>query len=1019
MKINTLRIRGEEQSAALTTGETAHLEIKNVFAIGGATRGDVTTQEIKLDDTDIVEFQFEDGTVWISSPDTINEVFQDAAQQVRGVILDEGVFEIPAELYHPEMERGIFKKVILKIVKVFSKKKLADVIVGPLVHNLAEKLEEKLLGPDRGLVWLNKDFQLKKAPVEKEGLYLLFLHGTAASASNSFDKLAKDDVAPVWPFIFEKYTENVLAFQYESLTKSPLQNVLDLVKALPQRATLHIISQSGGGLVGDILNRFCIKGQAGAGFSAEEKNYLSRQGRQADVLLIEAIENAMLEKDLTIERFIRVACPASGSSLATKRLDHLLNTLFNVLGIATGLAANPVYIAFKDLIAAVVQTKDNPDILPGIEVLSPISPLNKMLNNGKPAADINTSLLVIAGEAQVTLRWNALLIILTKMYYLGPNDFIVNTKSMFNGAKRAAGRVQYFLDKGPIVNHFSYYENDSTRRALLQALQSSDDTLVPGFSLLSQRNFTQEEVRFLGLDGGELVRDKVTGKRPIAVLLPGIMGSNLSVKDALVWINYFSFLRGGLTQLKYSIANNHNIKPNSVIKTSYEKLAVYLNDNYDVVTFPFDWRLQLNECAKSLNSKLIELMEFGQPIKLIGHSMGGVLVRDFIINYEETWRKLNGTKNFRLLFLGSPLGGSFRIPYVLFGKDDIINKLAMIDIFNSKKELLGVFSQLPGILSLLPIRNDNNNEGDSYDFAQLETWQKMKDAFKDPELPLPDKDILEEFRVYRDHILDKSGDIDYSKAVYIAGQVRRNKDTPSGYRITNGNLEFLSTKEGDESVTWETGIPQKMLTDGTVYYSDVTHGELANDVKLFKAIAEILADGKTSLLKKTKPAVRSTEKDLVDKSYKAVEEKKAAEKIQQEAENQRLLERQELLEKNQRTQKRFIRYITVALALMIGLAIWAYSQKQKAGKNEEIARVNEEKAVSARNETQGALNDLKRQQALSKASELKAFGDSYLDLGKWDFACASYCAGLDSLAGYTGEPLYNRLKKITDSLQCK
>ena len=161
------------------------------------------------------------------------------------------------------------------------------------------------------------------------------------------------------------------------------------------------------------------------------------------------------------------------------------------------------------------------------------------------------------------------------------------------------------------------------------------------------------------------------------------------------------------------------------------------------------------------------------------------------------------------------------------------------------------------------------------------------------------------------------------------------------------------------------------------------------------------------------------EQDMLDKSYKAVEEKKTAEKIQQKAENQRLLERQELLEKNQRTQKRFLRYITVALVLMIGLAVWAYSQKQKASENEEIAKMNEKKADSARVETQGALNDLKRQQALSKASELKSFGDSYLDLGKRDFACASYRAGLDSLVGYPGEPLYNRLKKITDSLQCK
>ncbi|CAN5634022.1 hypothetical protein BH10BAC3_BH10BAC3_12720 [soil metagenome] len=859
MKINTFRVRGEEQSASSNIGETDQLELKNVYIIGSAARGEVVTHEIKLSDSDIVEFEFEDGTVWISSPETIGEVFQDASQQMRGVINDTGIFEIPTGLYHPEQERGIFNKVILKIIRVFGKKN----VVKPLVRELALKLEEKLLGVNRGLRKVTKDFQLQEATVQNEGLYLLFLHGTAASAENSFGKLTKDTRVPTWKSIIDKYGENVLAFQYESLTKSPLQNVADLVNQLPQQVTLHIISQSGGGLVGDILNRFCIEDASQTGFSAEEKNYLGKQNRQADVVLIEAIEVAIREKNITIEKYIRVACPASGSSLATKRLDHLLNTLLNVLGFATGIGTLPVYIAFKDLIAGVLETKSNPEILPGIEVLSPLSPINKMLNNGNPMADIQTPLIVIAGESQVTMRFNALFIILTKMYYLGSNDFIVNTKSMFNGAKRAGGRVQYFLDKGPNVNHFSYYENDTTKSALQQAILNNGETLIPGFSLLSQRSFTDEEVRFLGLEGGKLIRDKVTGKRPIAVLLPGIMGSNLSVKETPVWINYFSFLRGGLMQLTFSEANNANIKPGSVIKTSYEKLAIFLNDKYDVITFPFDWRLQLNVCAKALNAKLIELMEYGQPIKLVGHSMGGVLVRDFIINHPDTWKKINGSKDFRLLFLGSPLGGSFRIPYVLFGKDDIINKLAMIDIFNTKKQLLQMFSKLPGILSLLPIRTDTNQDGNSYDFAEASTWANMKTAFGDDSWPVPGDNELKEFRGYRDKILEKSDTIDYSNAIYIAGQVSRNKDTPSGYRITDGKLEFLSTKEGDESVTWDSGIPAKMITDGTVYYSDVTHGELANEVRLFNAISEILADGKTSLLKKTKPAVRSFEKEFI------------------------------------------------------------------------------------------------------------------------------------------------------------
>ena len=204
------------------------------------------------------------------------------------------------------------------------------------------------------------------------------------------------------------------------------------------------------------------------------------------------------------------------------------------------------------------------------------------------------------------------------------------------------------------------------------------------------------------------------------------------------------------------------------------------------------------------------------------------------------------------MFLGSPLGGSFRIPYVLFGKDPIIDKISKIDIFHTKKQLLEVFADFPGLLSLLPLTDDGDN-----DFAKEETWKKMSKANGDPAWPIPSKKQLDTFKTYRDFINAKGKDIDYSNAVYIAG---KDKSTPSGYELDeNNNLVFLSTAAGDQSVTWESGIPKKMIENNSVYYSDATHGALSNDPTLFKAISEILENGSTILLKKTKPVIRGAE----------------------------------------------------------------------------------------------------------------------------------------------------------------
>ena len=859
----TIRLTGEKKSASSVNSSaenTDTLTLDETYEISSATRGETENHHVvQVDNTKVIEFVYDDETVWIGDHTTIDEVFPGTSAQLRS--LEPGSkepIEIPTELYVGEPGRsGAVTKVLLKFVKIFTKK----AVLSPLVSELADNLEDKQLGKIRGLVWVDSQFQLTKKPVETGGKYLLFLHGTASSTVGSFGELKG---SMVWNYITQTFT--ILAFQHETLTKSPLQNVLELVQELPQAATLTLISHSRGGLVGDILNRFCVENRLLHGFSEKEKGYLRKQNRTDDLTLIAAIEQAILSKNITIEKFIRVACTASGTTLASRRLDIYFNVLFNVIGLASGLAVSPTYTAFKDLIAALLETKDDASALPGLEVQNPRSPFNQMLNNASPETLIDTPLVVISGDASLSRRWSAIKVALSDMFFWGDNDFVVDTRSMYNGARRAKDRVQYFFDEGADVSHFNYFKNDKTQNALLLALKSSGGTLIPGFSMLETRSFTDAEIRNINLvPGGRVFQNVVSGQKPIVVLLPGIMGSTLTVSDKLVWINFLGFVNGSLVNLQNSDDNNKNIRADALVGSSYEKLTKYLSRDYDVVTFPFDWRLSMSENARFLNRKILELLQYRQPIKLIGHSMGGVLIRDFIINHPGTWTELNASRDFRLVFLGTPLRGSFRIPYVLFGLDSLINTLDLIDIGNSQKDLLTVFSNFPGILSLLPLTTDPDN-----DFADPATWHRMRDAFGDTEWPIPSDDLLNQFRDYRTTVLQKTAAIDYTNARYVAGQGRRNQQTISGYRIVEKNtfggtrpdLEFLATKEGDESVTWESGIPQPMIASGTVYYSDVTHGELANDPKLFAAITDLLTTGSTNQLKRTRPAVRGIEQEF-------------------------------------------------------------------------------------------------------------------------------------------------------------
>jgi len=820
-----------------------NLELEESYVVEGVTRDVSNSHEIKITDNDkVLEFVFTDGTTWISDAATLHELFPEAHALSRST---DDSFYIPDMVTGADGERGIFGSVALKLLNVF-KKKAIPTGIGAIV----DKLEDKLMIAGEGFMQVDKNFVLKPYSLKNNSKpYLLFIHGTNSNTVGAFSALATSET---WTYINATYGENIVGFEHRTLSKSPLQNVVDFVKDLPVSAELHIISHSRGGIVGDIICKYARNSNDSfIGFTADHINLLKKEGdRQNDIDAIKILNKAFAEKKIKVNKFIRVGCPAAGTKLASKRLDTILNTFFNLFGGAL----NPLADTLKELIAETLRTKDDTTVLPGLEAQSPDSPFIKILNDRSDEVAIDgKSLAVISGNGKLSLSLKGLLFILGKLFYSQRNDLVVNTDSMYLGARRK-DLIQYFFDQGADVDHVKYFTNTRTRQAISLALKTVDGELIPGFSAVKQYEVPASDRALFGIEYGELLPSEYPASttKPILILLPGIMGSNLQKQNKKLWLAYMSTLMGGLINLEY--ADNNSITAASLIKTSYKQLADRLSNTYEVIIYPFDWRRQLNDCAKDFNERITQVLNKNRPIKIVGHSMGGVLVRDFIINYPDTWNKLNQSRDFKLLFLGAPLGGSFRIPAVLFGNDAIINSLNMLDIKHTKKELVNMFCTFPGILSLLPLNTDPEN-----DFANPNVWKKMADAFGDNSWPLPDKMELEKFRSYRDNILLKRDAIDYSNMRYIAG---KDKATPCGYFNDEipprKELVFLCTTEGDQSVTWATGIPKQMSENGTVYYADnVSHGALANAPELFSAIEQLLDKGTTNLISKTKPTDRS------------------------------------------------------------------------------------------------------------------------------------------------------------------
>ncbi len=182
---------------------------------------------------------------------------------------------------------------------------------------------------------------------------------------------------------------------------------------------------------------------------------------------LEQLGHLLQQKELVIERFVRVGCPARGTTLASGRLDRYLSILLNVVQAIPGLKGNPVVEGLSAFLLAVVKNRTKPEELPGLEAQMPGSPLVRILN--RPGVRTRADLHVLGGDLEGEGIVGRLKTFVTDLFYREDHDLVVNTPAMLGGTERT-GEIQYWIDTGKKVDHFHYFRNPDTASRLLQAL---------------------------------------------------------------------------------------------------------------------------------------------------------------------------------------------------------------------------------------------------------------------------------------------------------------------------------------------------------------------------------------------------------------------------------------------------------------------------------------------------------------------------------------------------------------------
>lgn len=217
----------------------------------------------------------------------------------------------------------------------------------------------------------------------------------------------------------------------------------------------------------------------------------------------------------------------------------------------------------------------------------------------------------------------------------------------------------------------------------------------------------------------------VKGKKAI-IIIPGIMGSELFAGEPLVLVDNDAFAislptgtklwdppannpieiaeawvkvkalacnTDGTSKHKITVGNE-NYGAQSMYQTIYNSLNHDYGNQYDVIYFPYDWRLSTYDAATQLKVKTNSYTE----VILVAHSMGGLVASNYL--------RLDGTKDKvdKLITLGTPFLGAPKLVDVYIN-GNILGNWPSDVYLKISGAIPGIMPNIPSVYELLPTKS--------------------------------------------------------------------------------------------------------------------------------------------------------------------------------------------------------------------------------------------------------------------------------------------------------------------------
>ena len=713
---------------------------------------------------------------------------------------------------------------------------------------------------------------------------LLFIHGTGSHTLGGFGELAG---SAAWPALRLQFGERIFGFEHRTFSESPIDNALALVDALPGGARLCVVTHSRGGLVGDLL---CLAVDAG-GSGAELQQLIDgyRRDPRPDELDAEVADPALKQrrldvaqseqaklrtlaarlaaKQLRVERYVRVAAPARGTALLSDNLDVFLSGLLMLVrkfgawsvGAVAGAVATPLVgqtakaaadRGLQFLARIVLEIADKrlqPQVVPGIEAMLPEAPMGALL--GRARLRDGVAMALVAGDVEGSGLFKRIAVMFTDwmLFDRADNDLVVDTASMYGGLA-SRGEARAIFVQGANVNHFRYFRDDTRSAgtplpvAIQQWFEAAQPAQLPQWTALALPELSPPSNPAASRSG--------SAPTDVLVYLPGIMGSHLAASGDTIWLDPLDLARGQLSRIAFN--TSEPVTKAGLVGLAYGKLADHLAATHAVTRFDYDWRKPIAALGDALAATLQKALADnpGRPVRILAHSMGGLLVRAAFAAQPKLWDQVVASGG-RLVMMGTPNHGSHLFVQTLLGQSDTIRMLARADLRHSMQEVLDIVAGFPGAVHLLPSPGFVDAGGQpTRDWFVGKTWDAVTAINNDWWFGRrlggkPAQPVLDAARAYWKSVEDTAWVRAHSDRVaYVFGQA---DNTPCGVveQIEGGKtlgVMLLGTPQGDGSVTWASGrLPG--LPDERCWSMPVDHMGLTSTSKYFGEVESLLLRG--------------------------------------------------------------------------------------------------------------------------------------------------------------------------------